>query len=68
MRTPHPDGFMCLVCHTRTRSEGQLCPTCVEQGHRVENDTLLVNFDIFVQTKPGTSWTFVRPITDEEQS
>lgn len=39
----HPDGFMCLVCQTRTKSEGQLCPDCVEAGHRVENDTLFVN-------------------------
>jgi len=44
----HPDGFMCLVCQTRTKSEGQLCPTCVEAGHRVENDTVLFNMEIRV--------------------
>jgi len=36
----------CLVCHEPCRSEGQLCPACVERGHRVENDTLLLNIDI----------------------
>lgn len=42
----HPDGFMCLVCQVRTKSEGQLCPECVEKGHRVENDTLLLNLEV----------------------
>lgn len=44
----HPDGFMCLVCQTRTKSEGQLCPACVEAGHRVENDSVLLNLEIRV--------------------
>jgi hypothetical protein len=42
----HPDGFMCLVCQTRTKSEGQLCSSCVEDGHRVENNTLYVNITV----------------------
>lgn len=42
----HPDGFMCLVCQTRTRNEGQLCTECVGKGHRVENDTVLFNFEV----------------------
>jgi predicted amidophosphoribosyltransferase len=33
----------CLVCLEKTTSEGQLCPACVAEGHRIENDMLIVN-------------------------
>jgi hypothetical protein len=43
----HPDGFLCLVCEeTRTKSEGQLCPACVEAGCRRENDQVIVPISI----------------------
>jgi predicted amidophosphoribosyltransferase len=64
----HPEGRMCLVCQTRTTSEGQLCPKCVKAGHRVENDTLIVNMDSFLVSRPGTSFKLMRPIQPPEGS
>lgn len=40
-----PGPRSCLVCHTKTTSEGQLCRECVERGHRVENDVLYVSIE-----------------------
>lgn len=40
----HPRA--CIVCETPCTSEGQLCPDCVERGHRVDNDTVIVNLEI----------------------
>ena len=49
-----PRPRSCLVCHEPTTSEGQLCPECVAEGHRIENDTLIFNFE--VELPEGWRW------------
>lgn len=61
----HPDGFMCLVCQTRTKNEGQVCDECVEKGHRRENDTVLMNLSYYTVPTPGTRFTLLMPVEDE---
>lgn len=36
----------CVVCHKPCRSEGQLCPACVQAGHYVTDTEVVVNLHI----------------------
>lgn len=36
----------CLVCQKPCRTEGQLCGACVDAGHRVTDDAVIVQIEV----------------------